>query len=352
MKKSDVIKKCQNCGGNIIFSPLFQCLLCENCGTKTSIEFDKDYSKHAYIKDFNEIDTKELSRTHKDINCQNCGALVDIKDLQISKKCPYCDAPVVLDVFNEEVKPDAIIPFKFDKKQASLNFVTGIKHKWFLPNKFKKSPPLDTIEAFYFPAFAFDEKTRSVYSGILEYDEVNRDSEGRTYITVHTQPISGNYNYDYTDVLIECSSKLIQSQIFGVEPYYMSESIAFQQDFLRGYEVESYNTRLSDCKVMADDIIDSSIKRSILSRYTFTRVVSFNVQTSRIDEKYHYTILPIYKFNYNYAGKNYITYMNGQTGKVDNNLPKSKVKITFFVLGILLIIVGIVVLSMLFGDYK
>ena len=57
----------------------------------------------------------------------------------------------------------------------------------------------------------------------------------------------------------------------------------------------------------------------------------------------------MYKFEYDYKQKKYVTYMNGQTGKIDSKLPKSAGKITLIVLLILLFVVGPIVLALILG---
>ena len=42
--------------------------------------------------------------------------------------------------------------------------------------------------------------------------------------------------------------------------------------------------------------------------------------------------------------------MNGQTGKVGGNVPRSKIKITLFVLMLILIFGGIIFLAYFFGE--
>ena len=127
-------------------------------------------------------------------------------------------------------------------------------------------------------------------------------------------------------------------------PYISSDRFEFDNNFILGYSVEYYTDKLSDCKVRADSTIDGIIRNNILSSYHYDRVRYLNISTKRSDEKFAYGILPAYKFTYNYNKKNYVTFMNGQTGKVGSGLPKSKIKITLFVLMIILIIAGIAAL--------
>ncbi|MBQ0017372.1 MAG: hypothetical protein KBT30_01920 [Clostridiales bacterium] len=341
------IKKCKNCGGNLMFSPHFQCLYCENCNSQFEIEKDTNIEKHEYSdnikKDDNVVNSKKIYK------CQNCGANIELDGLQQSRVCPYCESPYVVE--NKELvglKPDMVVPFAFDKEKASENFVKNIKHKWFLPNKFKKAPPIDRIYGIYFPAFGFDEDTVSTYDGRLEHDHTTTINGHATTTTTY-QHIKGTIALNHENIFVETSNHLTQNQFEGIKPFNTENFYKYNDDFIRGYSVEYYVDELNVCKDRAEVLIDNNIRANILRKYSYDRVSYLNVSTTRSNLKYDYAILPTYKFTYHYGKKDYTTFMNGQTGRVDNNLPKSKVKITFTVLTIILIIACIIGLSIFLG---
>ena len=336
--KSSKNKKCKQCGGNLVFDPTSQNLICEKCLLGYDFDKTKKYKKHEYDE---ELDQESEVQNFK---CPTCGALFEQQKLNLTSVCPYCASSLIVD--QEQIvglKPDFVVPFEFGKQKAAENFKKGIKKKWFLPNNFKKTPPMDNIEGVYFPAFSFDEKTMSVYEGVLEKDETVSHGDRTTTIT-RTQRISGKKNLQHTDVMIESTNKLSQAELVGILPYNIENSFDFDNNFILGYSVEYYVDKLLDCKKRADSTIDSIIKSNILSGYHYDRVRYLNISTTRSDEKFAYGILPAYKFTYKYNKKNYITFMNGQTGKVGDGLPKSKIKIALFVMMILLIIAGLVYL--------
>ncbi len=332
-------KKCKNCGGNLVFSPSFQCLKCENCGSTQSVNKDDNIALHPYSAGL----STSSSQKAMIFNCQNCGASVSGSN-QISKSCSYCGSPYVANFDSiSGIKPDYVIPFKFDKERAGQMFVNGVKRKMFLPNKFKKKPSADKIDAFYIPVFNFNEKTSSVYKGVLSQTHTTGSGENvRTYTT--TQNISGTKEMSHKDVVVESSSLINQLDLDGILPYNMSEKVKFDQDFIRGYSLEYYTDSLETCKKLADTIIDQKIRTSILSKYSYDTVNYLNISTTRTEEKYSHGVLPVYKFSYKYKNKDYVTLVNGQTGKVGSGLPKSGVKIAMLVISILLVIAGFVAL--------
>lgn len=336
-----------------MFSPVFQSLSCENCSTKKEIKFDRLVDKHEYVEGQNISHSAEYDdwkNNNRIFKCKNCGATIMLNGTEISKTCPYCESPYVSQT--EEIpgiKPDIVVPFQFDKTKAAEHFISGIKNMWFLPNQFKKSPPMDEIHGIYFPAFTFDAHTLSKYDGKLEKHTTHRGADGRTYTTVSYQHISGTKELNHKNVMVETSTHLSAMQFEGIKPFSSNGFVRYEDDFIRGYAVEHYVDALENCKKMADSMMDNIIRKSILSGYHYDAVNYLNVSTLRSDEKFSYIILPSYRFNYKYKGKDYTTFMNGQTGKVGKGLPRSAVKITFFVLGIIAVIAVIALIASKFS---
>lgn len=340
------LKKCKNCGGNLAFSPSLQSLYCESCETTEKIDTELLTTKHEY----NDMDNQKYVTGGKGyIKCENCGSSVETNGNDLAVKCPYCSTPLVVQSQTSSFSPDFIIPFKFDKNQAGEMFRNGVKKKFFLPNAFKKKPPIDKIESFYFPAFSFDEDTFTNYSGKLASDRTERTADGKVVTTTTYRTISGTKTMNHENVFVETSSNLTQEELNFILPYGTRQLYKYDDRFVMGYSMEKISTSLEECKNSADKIVDQEIRNSILSGYSYDRVVFLNTSTQRSNIKYAYGALPVYRLTYKYKNKEYKTLLNGQTGKVGGGLPKSKVKITLTVLLILLLIIGIPLLCYLLG---
>lgn len=345
--------KCSSCGANLCFCPPSQDLACEKCNSHYPINnkgiiethdlFNKDILKQAKHDEYVE--------KNKVFKCPNCGANVLLNSYEIAKSCPYCGTSLVIDTdVIPGNKPDVCIPFAFDEKGANEKFATGIKKKFWAPRKFKKGIPQSQIRGVYIPAFAYDLDTASSYKGRLYNDESHTDSDGRSHTERHYFYISGNHNARFEDEIVECSSKIEQKDIMGVLPYRHNEQKAYTNEYILGYAVEHYNKNAEDSYPTCQNIVDSKIRSQILSKYSYDGVDYLNVDSTYSNQKYRYCLLPIYRFDYSYKNKKYITYMNGQTGRVDNNVPKSKLKIFFAILIPLLIVLSIIILPIILGD--
>lgn len=343
---------CPSCGATMRYNPKMQKLHCNNCQTCKDIEFVELLLKHDWSERAELKNLKEFAKETKALKCPNCGANVILNKLEYSKACPYCSSNLVNSTAEaSNLAPDGIIPFKFSDEEASALYVKGLKKKWFVPNKFKKAPPVDDIRGVYVPSFGYDADTKSTYRGVLATDHVHRDSNGRSYTTTTYKNISGVHNSLQRDILVETSSKINQTEFEKIKPYAIDKAVEFRQAFIMGYTVEAYENSLEECKMIADEIMKENIKESILSRYSYDRVQSFSLSVEQSNQKYMYYLLPIYKCDYIYKQKKYTTIMNGQTGRVGGGYPKSGVKITFFVLFILAILALIIYLCVI-GDVE
>lgn len=331
-----ITDKCDNCGGSLKFSPNGACLKCEHCLSTFDIEFTTKIPKHNL--EFNDDVEKEKEINTRVFKCSTCGADIILNSLEISKLCPYCHNATVIK--KEEIKglvPDKVVLFEFDKFEANKKFIAGVKKKFFVPNKFKKEMPESNINGFYFASFGFDAKTVSKYSGVLAKTETYTIN-GKTHTRTVNFKISGNNSSNFTDILVESSSKLTQKQLSEIEPYNITKCVDYDERAILGYEVEEHNNMLKTSSKESENIMYNRIKQKVLKKYSYSYVVSYSMDTKYSDRKYLYHILPVYNFNYEYKNKKYNTFMNGQTGKIGEGLPVSKVKVAFTVLfGILIL---------------
>ena len=343
-------KNCKNCGGNLVFFPQEQSLKCESCGSVYAIEKIKEVKKHDLYKKQDD-QTKEYQQYVKDnkiFKCANCGSSVVLNVYEISKNCPYCGSSLVIDeTILPGLKPDGVIPFMFDKIGAGEKFEQNIKKKWLAPRKFKKAPPSSQIKGLYIPSFSFDGKTQSSYNGRLYNEYTTTDSEGHTHTHRRYFHIAGNYDYNFTDLLVESSSKINQDELQGVLPYNFENVVGYQDSYIRGYSTEHYSQSLESCEDTYRQLARQAIRDAILRKHPHDGVDYLNVSTEFDDEYYAYDLVPLYKFDYEYKKKKYVTYMNGQTGAIDSHLPKSGWKIALIVFFILCVVALPIILSII-----
>ena len=325
------IDKCASCGSHMKFDPFTHNLICASCGGTVNVNLSLDLVSHSM--DLNTL-TKKVQQQDNDYNaeirCQTCGAIQTSSGHNISDKCGYCGASLF--VVESSQMPDGCVLFNIDKELAVTKFKEGIVKKKFLPSAFKNNPPMDDIEAVYFPAFMFCTEGKCYYKAVLE----EKDDDDGVY---RTRRVSDYLSF-HEDTIIEGSRYLTQNNFNEIMPYDLNQLYKFDKKFIIGYSVEYYNRNFEDAGVLAKQIVSSRIRNMISSdiRRVGETIKDIDMDIKYSSAMYNYILLPVYKIKYKYGKKEYSAFVNGQTGNVGGQVPRSGGKIFLLVISILLLV--------------
>ncbi len=335
---------CPLCGGRLVYSPADRALKCEYCGGKGQIDMSRYGEELDFVNLINAENNTWSNETHV-FRCNNCGAKTVISKHDISKKCPFCGTTNV--VQTEELcglKPNAVLPFLLDKKQACQSAVKWAKKRLFSPRKFKKDVYPEEIEGNYIPAFTFDSQTVTHYSGTLGKTRTRTVRvNGKTVTKTYTQwfRISGTYEMSFDDILVQASETVSQKDSNKLSPFDTNESQAYSSDFLLGFSATQYSKSGQQCWEQARDIMQQEVKAAILSQYTYDTEGPISLNMSCNNITYKYVLLPLYVGHYSYAKKLFNFYVNGRSGKVTGKAPVSPLRVAIAVLLGLAVVAGI-----------
>lgn len=328
--------KCPSCGGKVEFDSHLQKMKCPFCGSVYEVEqfetpetfSDAQYNLEDNIN-WNTAAGGQWDSGETDdmlvYSCNSCGGEIVAEKETGATSCPYCGNPVVVNgQFAGDLKPDLIIPFKLDKKQAKEALNNHLKGKKLLPKIFKDQNHIDEIKGLYVPFWLFDAdinarvkyratNTRSWTSGDYRYNEVS------------TYNIFRAGNMSYSHVPVDGSIKINDDLMESIEPYDLSEAVDFKKAYLSGYLADKYT-------VNAEDSIDRAnyrIKNSTIDAFSssvrgYDSVQTVNSNISLNNGTAKYALYPVWFLNTTWQNNHYYFAMNGQTGKFVGNLPMDK----------------------------
>lgn len=279
------------------------------------------------------------------MQCPSCGAMVEVEPNSTAKDCPYCGTAFVLaEKQTDVIVPDGVVPFQIDKKKVGEVFHKWIKGRFFAPNELKHLYQQDKLQGIYIPYWTFDAKADAVYHAeggrnrIVEYRDSKGERHTRTEVTWY--PTSGNVSNFFDDVLVRASNKLDTYLLRQIEPFHTKDIPAYSPNYLSGYSAEIYTVNLSDAHREAKEEMKTELRRlaeqDVLRRYDQVRGLRLN--DNYRDETYKYVLLPVYSTAYQYKNKQYHVLINGETGRVQGEYPKSVAKILLVIAGILILI--------------
>jgi len=349
LKQSEQNKQCANCGAELKYKPGSQQLACGYCGYEEFIEQAKSSFEELELQHYlKAVGDNAYTETIDLLHCKNCGANQHIEENFKSLQCVYCSEPLIREDIEKEgwILPSAVLPFQLDAKKARSIFKTWVGRIWFAPNKLKRAAlDPESVHGLYVPHWTFDADMNADYQGQRgEYYyetqtyKTKNGTKTRQVRKTRWYPASGNVNGFVDDILINASEKKQREIPSSVSFWNLKELQPFNSKYLAGFVTEKYTISLKEGHHQsfkkAKEIAYGWIRRDIGG--DTQQIHHADIKLS--DEKFKHILLPIYISSYDYNGKEYRFYVNGQTGKISSTRPYSFWKIFFLVLFIVIII--------------
>lgn len=325
-----MILSCPNCGGALLYDPKRGLMKCNQCN---GIIHPKDMAEG----ERKEGSTYNLETEYMKTNlysCTSCGAGLMINDSEISTFCSFCGQPtIVFDRVSEELKPDCILPFSIDDKQAIELVKKKFRRRLLVPREIKKLT-VDKIRGIYVPHWLFSihfrRRANLIASGATGIDaKVYREAEA-----------------DYDMIPICATKKVDVDLLHRIEPFGLTLLKPFQSEYLSGFYADRQ-------EVLLEQAENAAVHKSSMYMNQ-TLMTSCQTGLGRIVEhiaEYYvkgidYVLLPVWFLTLTYQGEAHTILVNGQTGKVAGSIPTSRWKLG--TIGALLAIILSIGISKLF----
>lgn len=325
-----VTYQCPNCSAGLLFDAEKQKFCCEFCLS----EFDESELKETDSAQRAEETFKNADDFCNHMNeyqCPNCGAEIVSDENTAADFCYYCHNPIVLvGKLSGQMRPDKIIPFKYDKKQAEEMFLKNAKKKWFLPKGFIEPGQVDKISGVYFPFWVTDADTRcsadamatrvrTWVSGDYQYTETSRFKLRR----------DGDIHFE--DIVTSALSDADKAMLEGVLPYPSDSLMDFSLPYLSGFTAKKRDIEreklTAEVRGRMNGYADTLLRRT-MDGYSTVNVLQENVHI--LKSHWEYSLMPIWILTYKDKKRVYTYAMNGYTGKIYGEYPFSIGKILAF----------------------
>lgn len=333
---------CENCGGVMEFDAASQSLKCPNCGTESRIKNEKEKIVEHSLTLHAMQTIKASEKKSQTMICKGCGAKIEVAATSTATSCPYCGSKYVLaDKQEDAIIPDGVLPFQIDRNRVGELFRKWLKGRWMAPGELKHLYQQERLQGVYLPYWTFDAKTDAQYTaqGGRRRTVSRKGPDGKIIqeTVVNWYPTSGRIRHFFDDVLIAASKSLKQNLLERVGSFGLNQVASYSPEYFSGYNAEIYTVNLSDAHSDARRYMESNLeemaRQDVLRRYDEVRDV--RVRISYLDETYKHVMLPVYATAYTYKGKKYHVLINGQSGRVEGDYPKSPAKIIAIIVGVL-----------------
>jgi len=330
--------KCPNCGGAVKFDSSSQNMKCPYCDAEFSIEALEEHQKELSLpeddnikwdgednlKPWAEEELNELAQG----SCPSCGAELLGDQNTAAMVCPNCgNSQIVIKRLTGMLKPDFVIPFMLQKKDATEALKNFYKGKRLLPDSFKNEKRINCIQGVYLPFWLFDASARGHIRYKASKTKVWADSN-YTYTKTDFFSVVRGGNISFEKIPVDGSEKMDDSYMDAIEPFNYSGIKEFQTAFLSGYIAEKYDVDAEKSKERAGQRMKATVETEFAK--SVTGYSSVRKESSKIDVdsgKINYGFFPVWILNTKYNKENYMFLMNGQTGRLVGKLPADPAKV-------------------------
>lgn len=257
--------------------------------------------------------------------CPSCGAELICEETTAATACPYCGNPTVVPgKFAGVLRPDYVIPFKFDKAAAEKALKAHYGRNPFLPRAFTADNHIAEIKGVYVPFWLFDVTATgdAFYHATRIATHISGDYEVTT--TSHYD-VSRGGTASFTRVPADGSQKMPDDYMDSLEPFDYSELKPFSTAYLPGYLADQYDVDAKSCAQRVDkrcrQSVSDLLRQDVMG---YATVVQRSMRAKIQHGDVRYALLPVWLLNTRWNGKNYLYAMNGQTGKFVGELPVSR----------------------------
>lgn len=326
--------KCPCCGGAIAFDSTIQKMKCPFCDTEFEMETLAGYDSELQSDRADDMSWQMASKDEWQENeldglktyvCNSCGGEIACDENTAASSCPFCGSPVVMmGQLSGTLRPDYVIPFKINEREAKEALKKHYEGKRLLPKVFKDENHINEVKGVYVPFWLFD--TGADVTMRYKATKVRMWSDDKyDYTETKFYAVSRGGKLGFEKVPVDGSAKMPNDLMESIEPFDFSEAVDFQTAYLAGYLADKYDVNADKSVERANERIRRSAEDAFFQTVKGYTTVTKETGSIQLENgKVTYALLPVWLLSTTWNGQNYLFAMNGQTGKMVGNLPLDK----------------------------
>lgn len=348
---------CPSCGAEAVWNPAKQMLVCAFCGTSAPMQPGAtagEITENCLVTALRNIDPdhRGWATASRSVKCQSCQAITVFEPSRAAQRCDFCGSASIIPVDDQvrPIRPESVLEFKLPEAQVRESIRTWYGSRWFAPNKLGTKAMTDTVKGIYIPYWTFDSQVAADWTAMSGdyyyeteyYTDANGNRQSRQQRKVRWYPSSGHLDHFFDDELVSATRGVQPELLRKVEPFpTLTDLKPYDSGFLSGWIVEQYQIDLVGAAQHAQDVMAQKTRGLCASQVPGDTHRDLQVDADFSAQTFKHILVPVWLLAYDYHGKSFQVVVNGYTGAIAGQYPKSWIKITLLVLAILAIIGGI-----------
>jgi hypothetical protein len=328
------VETCPQCGTTLILRSHHTSLVCENCDWHKKSESGQLPYRADLLTERMIVDRQgsRWTEPQQALACADCGASHLLAGGDAPGECLHCGSCQLVrsSASGDLLVPNALGYVRFGEREAQQAFNQWLGSAWPASVSLKDLRQNVQLRFAYYPYW--------VFSGKLEVQWHCEENLG-TKKQPQWRPQIGYEVERFANVLVPGLSQFDSQEVEGILPFMLEDVVEFKPDLLAGRTAMNYDRLLTDVSMQARERVVHKIHQGLRSRVELGREKR-NLRTGSTNWSsmtYRLLLLPVWTVTYQYKGKPYQAWINGQTGKVSGEKPVERLKHWFVLLGVFLI---------------
>lgn len=202
-----------------------------------------------------------------------------------------------------------------------------------IPTRFSRAVSRAAVHPRYVPYWAFD------FCGTVKWNAVLAGNGNPEYLTDALSILE-------EDVLVPASGTLPGELLTDCADFDLDEVEPFSLDKTADWPAELYQVSMADASIQARQKMAEIARGDVQRLYLIGKSVNaLNVATHMVQvDRYKLLLLPVWVFSFSYRGETQHILVNGQTGTVSGERPRSSPQVVVLVLLSLAVILAFALL--------
>ena len=352
---------CAACGAQAQWSPARRLLVCPFCGTSAPFNVDEktgEIEELDLAKALREIPDQDRGwQTEKrTVQCQSCKAVSVFDPERVGQNCDFCGSPKLLDYqeIKAPIRPQSLLPFTVTESGVREQIRKWYASKWLAPNALKTRALVDRVHGIYIPYWTFDAHVVCPWQAeaghyYYETETYYQNGRMRTRQVRKTRwvPASGEVRHFFDDEPVPGTHGVSHTLLAQVEPFPTHELKPYSTAFVSGFVVEHYQIVLFDAAKRSQESMTEKLRAMCAAEIPGDTHRNLRIQPTYSGQTFKHILVPIWLLTYNFGAKAFQVVVNGVTGRMAGDYPKSVWKILLLVL---LAVLVFIVFVMVFGE--
>jgi hypothetical protein len=152
---------------------------------------------------------------------------------------------------------------------------------------------------------------------------------------VRWEPAAGEIDHVFDDEPVSGTTGVDLSLLKGVEPFPSTELVPYDTGYLSGHVVEHYQVALAEAAKRGREAMETQLMALCGQQVPGDTYRNLRIDPAYSGQTFKHILVPVWLLTYGYGARTFQVVINGFTGAMAGQYPKSWVKILLAVLGAL-----------------